>query len=117
MRWGLSLTEKPDRQTTAIFIVLSWVGIFCVFRGAIWGTAILAPLDIPATLYVKYRWVDPTLGTIPRNHYVIDMFDYDLPPTHLAYRSLAQGEFPWWDPTPAEGVPWLQPPISVSLIP
>jgi len=114
MNWGLHLTEKPTRRTTGIFIVLSWVGIFCVFRGAIWGTAILAPLDIPPTLYSKFEWVDPTLGKIPRNHYVIDLFDYDLAPTHLTHRSLAQGEFPWWNPYSSGGCPLAAEPLGIT---
>jgi hypothetical protein len=105
MNWGLSLYEKPTRRTTLAFIVLSCVGMLIVFRAALWGEAILAPLDIPPTLFSKYKWVDPALGKIPKNHYVVDMFDYDLSRTHVAHRSLAQGEFPWWDPYSGGGAP------------
>jgi hypothetical protein len=105
MDWGLSLLEKPTRRTTLAFLVLSWTGILFVFGGALWGTTILAPLDITPTLYTKYRWVDPTLGNIPRNHYLVDIVDYELPRTYLAHRSLALGEFPWWDPYSFGGGP------------
>src|SRR5688572_12791614 len=114
MNWGLHLTAKPTRRTTAIFILLSWIGIFCVFRGGIWGTAILAPLDIPPTLFSKFEWVDPTLGKIPRDHYVIDLFDYDLGPTHITHRSLAQGEFPWWNPYSSGGCPLAAEPLGMT---
>ena len=114
MNWELHLTEKPTRRTTGIFILLSWVGIFCVFRGAIWGTAILAPLDIPPTLFSKFEWVDPTLGKIPRDHYVIDLFDYDLGPIHLTHRGLAQGDFPWWNPYPSGGCPLAADPLGIT---
>lgn len=98
MNWGLSLREKPTRRTTVVFVLLSWVGILFMFRGALWGEAILAPLDIPPKLFTHYQWIDPMAGKVPRNHYVIDMFDFDLPLTYLAHRSLQIGEFPWWNP-------------------
>jgi hypothetical protein len=98
MNWGLSLTEKPNRTTAVWFLVLSCVGMGVMFRGAITGDAILAPLDIPPKLFTHYEWIDATAGEVPRNHYVIDMFDFDLPLTHLAHRSLQLGEFPWWNP-------------------
>jgi hypothetical protein len=105
MHWGLSLQEKPTRRTTLAFLIFSWIGILFVFGGAIWGATILAPLDIAPTLYTKYKWVDPTLGNIPRNHYLVDVIDYELPRTYLAHRSLALGEFPWWDPYSFGGAP------------
>jgi hypothetical protein len=98
MNWGLSLTEKPNRTTALWFLVLSCAGIAFVFRGALWGDAILAPLDIPPKLFTHFRWIDPTAGKVPDNHYLIDIFDYDLPLTHLTHRSLRLGEFPWWNP-------------------
>lgn len=78
-----------------------------VFRGAFWGSAILAPLDIGPTLYSKYKWIDPNLGNIPRNHRLIDVFDYDLPRCYLAYQTLQLGEFPWWEPFSDGGGPLL----------
>ena len=63
------------------------------FRGAFWGSSILIPLDIPPTLYANYKWIDPGLGTIPKNHWLVDMFDYDLPRTYLAHEALRAGEF------------------------
>jgi len=69
------------------------------------GAGILAPLDIPATLYSKYKWIDPKAGNIPRNHYLIDMFDYDLPRNFVVHQSLANGEFPWWEPYTEGGRP------------
>src|SRR6187397_2984059 len=98
MNWGLSLTDRPTWRTTALFLALSWLAIVFVFRGAVWGDRIVSPLDVAATLYTKYKWIDPKVGTIPRNHYVIDMFDYELARVYVAHRSLQAGEFPWWDP-------------------
>jgi hypothetical protein len=95
--FGLSLREQPQWKTTLVFVCLSCLCIGFTFRGALWGAAILAPLDIPPTLYAKYQWVDPELADIPRNHWFIDMFDYALPRMHLAHESIQAGEFPWWD--------------------
>ena len=61
MDCGLNLTAAPTRRTTVAFIILSCLGMLFVFRGAIWGDRILAPLDIAATLFNKYKWIDPTL--------------------------------------------------------
>jgi hypothetical protein len=105
MNWGLSLTDKPTWRTTVLFLLLSWLGIIFVFRGAVWGDRIVSPLDVAATLYTKYKWIDPNGGTIPRNHYVIDMFDYELARVYVAHRSLQAGEFPWWDPYSDGGGP------------
>jgi hypothetical protein len=98
MNWGFSLKEKPDRRSLYVFLLLSCLGILFVFRAAPWGAAILAPLDTSATLYTKYRWIDPASGQVPNNHYTIDIVDYDLPLNYLAHRSLQIGEFPWWNP-------------------
>jgi hypothetical protein len=105
MNWGLSLTENSNRATSVLFCVLSCVCSLIAFRSALWGQSILVPLDVPATLYTKYGWIDPALGKVPRNHYLIDMFDYDLPRTFLAHRTLHAGEFPWWDPCTDGGRP------------
>jgi hypothetical protein len=105
MDCGLSLTRAPTRRTTVAFLILSCLGMLFVFRGAIWGDRILAPLDIAATLYPKYKWIDPTLGDIPRNHHVIDMVDHELARAFVAHGALASGEFPWWDPHSHGGGP------------
>jgi hypothetical protein len=105
MHWGLSLTDKPTWKTTTLFLVLSWLGIVFVFRGAVWNERIVSPLDIPAAMYSKYKWIDPNLGAIPRNHYLIDMFDYELARVYVAHRALQAGEFPWWDPYSDGGGP------------
>jgi len=98
MNWGLRLQEKPSGKTLLVFVGLSWLGILIMFRGAIWGEAMVAPLDIPAKLYTNYKWIDPTAEAVPRNHYVIDIFDFDLPLTHLAHQGFQAREFPWWNP-------------------
>ena len=76
-----------------------------VFRGAIWGDRILAPLDIAATLFNKYKWIDPTLGDRPQNHYMIDIIDHELARAYVTHGALASGEFPWWDPYSNGGGP------------
>jgi len=90
-----------------VFLLLSCLCILATFRGAIWGSAILVPLDIPATLYSKFQWINPEAGAIPQNHYLIDMFDYDVPRTYQAHQALQNGEFPWWDPYSHGGRPLL----------
>ena len=105
MNCGLNLTGAPTRRTTVAFIILSCVGMLFVFRGALWGDRILAPLDIAATLFNKYKWIDPTLGDTPQNHYEIDMVDHELARAYLAHSALASGEFPWWDPHSNGGGP------------
>jgi hypothetical protein len=105
MNWSSTLQEKCTGRTTLVFVVLSWLCILGVFRAALWGGAILAPLDIGATLYTKFKWIDPALGGVPRNHYFIDMFDFGLPRTYLAHQALQAGEFPWWEPYSDGGRP------------
>ena len=68
-----------------------------VYRDALWGGSLLAPLDIAPALFPKYRYLDPNSSGIPANHYTIDQLTYDLPLQHTIYESLRQGEIPWWD--------------------
>lgn len=95
------------RRDLLLFLLLSCLCIVAMFRGAIWGGAILVPLDIPATIYSKFKWIDPDAGTVPKNHYLIDMFDYDVPRVYQAHQALQNGEFPWWDPYSHGGRPLL----------
>jgi hypothetical protein len=39
-----------------------------VYPGSLWGSAILAPVDILATMFSKYHYVDPSTGNVPANH-------------------------------------------------
>src|SRR5687767_3571714 len=93
MKWGLNLTEKPNRTTAPCFLALSWVGIGVMFRGAITGQAILAPLDIPAKLFPHYHGIGPGGGKVGRSHYVIVVFDLDRPLSHWSHRSIHSDKF------------------------
>lgn len=78
-----------------------------IYRDAIWGGSLLAPLDLGPKLFTHYKFMDPEADTIPQNHHIIDQFTYDLPlqaAIHTAYR---QGEIPWWDPYTYGGRPLL----------
>ena len=78
-----------------------------VFRDALWGQSLLAPLDIAPALFSKYRFVDPNSSGVPANHYIVDQLFYDLPIQKTIYDSLRRGEIPWWDPYTFGGRPLL----------
>ena len=81
--------------------------LFCVivFGGGIWGTALLAPLDIAPALFSKYRAVAPESSGVPANHYIIDQLLSDVSIQTTIYRAYRAGEMPWWDPYTAGGTP------------
>ena len=105
MPFGCSLHEKPDQRTFIAFLILSWLCIFFAFRAALWGGAILAPMDIGPALYSKFKAIDPSVGDVPRNHYLIDTFDLMLPRQYIAHQAIQSGEFPWWEPYTHGGRP------------
>lgn len=78
-----------------------------LFRGALWGERLLAPLDLAPALMAKYRWMDPAHSGVPANHYVIDQLTYDLPLQHTLHAAWRRGEVPWWDPYTFGGRPLL----------
>ena len=78
-----------------------------VFRDALWGQSLLAPLDIAPALFSKYQFVDPNSSGVPGNHYIVDQLFYDLPIQKTIYDSLRRGEIPWWDPYTFGGRPLL----------
>src|ERR1051326_6393731 len=88
-----------------IFLVLSICATVFIYREALWGDRLLAPLDVGPTLFSKYRWMDPQASGVPKNHYILDMFDFELPRQLAAYQSLHLGEFPWWEPYSDGGHP------------
>ena len=88
-----------------IHLTISLVGAIIIFRGAFWNHGILAPLDLPPTLYSKYAWMNTAESEVPANHYIVDIFDYELPRQYLAWEGIRQGEFPWWDPYSRGGSP------------
>jgi hypothetical protein len=78
-----------------------------LFRGALWGERLLAPLDLAPALMPKYRWLDPAHSGVPANHYVIDQLTYDLPLQRTLHAAWRRGEVPWWDPYTFGGRPLL----------
>src|SRR5438094_8123079 len=78
-----------------------------VFRGGLWGDALLAPLDILPAVATKYKFVDPNSSGIPANQFIIDQVTYDLPVQTSIYRAYHNGEIPWWDPYNCSGRPLL----------
>ena len=78
-----------------------------VFRDALWGGALMAPLDVAPALFSKYAYLDPNAAGVPANHYLVDQLVYNLPIQHTIYESLRQGEIPWWDPYTICGRPLL----------
>lgn len=91
----------------ATWLLASAVLALAVFRGALWGERLLAPLDLAPALMPKYRWMDPAHSGVPANHYTIDQLTYDLPLQHTLYTAWRRGAVPWWDPYTFGGRPLL----------
>jgi hypothetical protein len=101
----LSLRHRAG--SFCIFVVLSVLGILFVYRDAVWNRSLLAPLDLAPELYSKFRWMDTNATGVPQNHYIIDIFDYELPRQFIGYQALNNGVFPWWDPYSHGGRPLI----------
>jgi len=78
-----------------------------VFRDALWGRSLLAPLDLPPALFSKFRYIDPASDGVPANHHIMDQITYDLPLQWTVYQAYQRGETPWWDPYTYCGRPLL----------
>lgn len=78
-----------------------------IYRDAMWGGSLLAPLDLGPTLFNHFSHVDPEAGRIPQNHHISDQFTYDLPLQAAIHRAYSEGEIPWWDPWTYGGRPLL----------
>jgi hypothetical protein len=78
-----------------------------VFRAGLWGGSLLAPLDVAANLFSKYRYLDPLATGVPANQHIIDGVAYDLPMQRTVYEAYERGEIPWWDPYTYGGRPFL----------
>lgn len=89
------------------FAAANMLLLLFVFRGALWGGALLAPLDIPPALFTQYQYVQPAQPPVPANHHIIDAIYYDLPLQKTIYESYRRGEAPWWDPYSFAGRPLL----------
>lgn len=91
----------------AVFILLGLFLSGAVYRDALVGDSLLAPLDIPFTLFTSYTDAAPTgfVAEVPENHYVVDQVTYDLPLQVLGHEAISSGRFPWWQPFTFGGRP------------
>jgi len=96
----------PAKQIFA-FLLVSLMLSGLIYRDAMWGNSLLAPLDIGPDLFHQYKFMDPAADGIPDNHHIIDQFTYDLPLQAAIHRAYRQGEIPWWDPYTYGGRPLL----------
>ena len=103
--------ERPARGMTRWLIIGFLAGnlLLClwVFRDALWGRSLLAPLDILPAICSKYHFMDPASSGIPANQYIADQVTYDLPIQLIVYEAYRRGEIPWWDPYSFSGRPLL----------
>lgn len=89
------------------FCLLEILACLVVFRGALWGQSLLAPVDVAPALLANYRYVDPDTTKIPANHYIVDQLFYDLPLQKTIHAAVQRWEMPWWDPYTFGGRPLL----------
>ncbi|MBI5387061.1 MAG: hypothetical protein HZA90_20510 [Verrucomicrobia bacterium] len=94
------------RRYLACFFLVELVLSLAIYRDALWGESLLAPLDCGPTLMPKFRFAAPA-AKVPANHYTVDLFTYDLPIQHTVYHAYHRGEIPWWDPYTYGGRPLL----------
>jgi hypothetical protein len=91
----------------ALFLIFSLVVSAAIYREALWGKALLAPLDLGPFVFENYEYMSDQTVAIPDNHFIIDQFTYDLPLQKRIYDSYKEGEIPWWDPYTYGGRPLL----------
>jgi hypothetical protein len=96
-----------NRRDIAVFLLASLAVCGAVFRSALWGGTLLAPLDLIPAFCPHYRYLDPATDMLPANHYIIDQVAYDLPFQFSIYHAYRRGEMPWWDPYSFGGRPLL----------
>jgi hypothetical protein len=87
-----------------------------VFREAMWGQALLAPLDLPPAAYAKYHFVDPLSNGLVKNSGLVDQLLYDLPIQYTVHDAYRRGEIPWWDPYSYAGRPFWRMRTLTGLI-
>jgi hypothetical protein len=102
---GQSAAVTSSWRFDLVFLVLSLGLIVLVFGDALTGRSLLAPLDLAGDFYSQYKWLEPQADHIPQNHYVVDIFDHELPRQYSVFQALRRGEFPWWDPYTDNGRP------------
>jgi len=105
------IKPEPDRipcgRAVLWFVAANAVLLPLIFGSALWGRALLAPIDLPPVLFPKFESVDPQHGPVPANHFIIDGVTYDLPVQKLVHEAYQRGEMPWWDPYSLGGRPLL----------
>jgi hypothetical protein len=94
-------------KSILVFVFASLLLCAAVFRDALWGGSIAAPVDIAPTLWAHYGYVAPGNNGIPQNHYIVDQLSYDLPLQWTMHQSWRRGEVPWWNPYTFSGRPLL----------
>jgi len=100
-RFSLKLREA------VLFVLVSLALSVGIYREALWGKAMLAPLDLGPAFFQNYKFMAHDAGQVPENHYIIDQLTYDLPLQKTIYDSYRAGEIPWWDPYTYGGRPLL----------
>ncbi len=93
-------------RALAGFLAVQLLLALLVFRDALWGGSLLAPLDIAPALLSEFKAVDPS-REVPDNHYILDQLVYDLPLQRTIHAAVRRGEIPWWDPYTFGGRPLL----------
>ena len=99
------------------FILINALLSLAAFRNALWGKALLAPLDLPAAAYSKYRFLNPDTTGIAANYGLNDQLLYDLPIQYTIHDAYRRGEIPWWDPYSFAGRPLLADPHCNGMDP
>ena len=92
------------------FILVNALLSLAAFRDALWGKALLAPLDLPSAAYSKYRFLNPDTTGIAANYGLNDQLLFDLPVQYTIHDGYRRGEIPWWDPYSYAGRPLLADP-------
>jgi hypothetical protein len=94
------LLASSASARVSLFILLGLLLSAGVYGDALIGKSLLAPLDIPFTLFTSYEKSAPRGFDVevPENHYVIDQMTYDLPVQVLGHEAISSGRFPWWQP-------------------
>ncbi len=96
----------PTGRALAGFLAVQLLLALLLFRDALWGGSLLAPLDIAPALLSEFKPLDPEIA-VPDNHYILDQLVYDLPLQRTIHAAVRRGEVPWWDPYTYGGRPLL----------
>jgi hypothetical protein len=108
--------SRPEiRFGIAPFLVISLTLTLVLFWPAAIGRKLLAPLDIPANFFSKFKYVDPAANGVPANHYMIDLILGDVSRNLLVHQAWERGEVPWWDPFTDGGKPLPAEANSVNV--